>query len=68
MMANSNTAITDDWPLSLDEARRILEGNAGPISRDKAVATVFGEISRLNGVINTQARCLADVRKALGLR
>jgi len=68
MMAMSDTSASDDWPLSLDQARRILEGKAGPISRDKAVETVFGEIARLNGVINTQARCIADVRKALGLR
>ena len=65
MMAGNDTAITNDWPLSLTEARRILEGKAGPISTKQAVETVFGEISRLNGVVNTQARCINDVRKAL---
>ncbi len=65
MMVCSDTAISDDWPLSLTEARRILEGKAGPISNKKAVEAVFSEISRLNGVINTQARVISDVRKAL---
>ncbi len=63
-----NNDTSDSVPMSLDFARKVLEGRAGPVSTKEAADIILKEMDRLNGVINSQARCIADVRKALGIR
>lgn len=68
---NNDTHGTWDSTMSLDDARKVITGPQ--IGTDKAHAAmvkraaqaVLKEMDRLNGVTNTQARCIADVRKAL---
>lgn len=60
-----NNDTSGSWQMSLTDARRILEGKGGPVSTKEAAQMILKEIYRLNGVINTQARCIADARKAL---
>ena len=63
MMATTNTSYSE--PMSLTNARRILEGRGGAVSTKEACKAFLDEFARLNGVINTQARIIADVRQAL---
>jgi hypothetical protein len=63
MIAMADTS--ESWPMSLVDARRILEGKGSGFSTKAASDIFLKEIVRLNGIINTQARMISDARKAL---